>query len=73
MKARAVLPVLLLVGAILSTTGAPRALGERGAVVADTLGARRGNPAALAYTLRYAELLSDRLLRRRSRREAERS
>ncbi len=59
--------------AVDTTTGTPRPIGERGAVVADTLGARRGNPAALAYTLRYAELLSDRLLRRRSRREAGRN
>ena len=49
-----------------TTTGAPRVLGERGAVVADTVGPRRGNPAALAFTLKHAEALSDRLLKRRA-------
>ena len=48
-----------------TTTGSPRAIGERGAVVADTVGPRRGNPAALAFTLKHAEALSDRLLKRR--------
>ncbi|MFN4296641.1 MAG: YihY/virulence factor BrkB family protein [Brevundimonas sp.] len=47
-----------------TTVGAPRPMGERGAIMADTLGARRGNPAALAFTLRHAEALSDRLRRR---------
>lgn len=51
-----------------TTTGDPAVLGERGAVVADTVGPRRGNPAALAFTLRHAEALSDRLLKRRVRR-----
>ena len=50
-----------------TTTGDPRAIGERGAVVADTVGPRRGNPAALAFTLKHAEALSDRLLKRRVR------
>ena len=54
--------------AVDTTTGAPVALGERGAVVADTVGPRRGNLAALAFTLKHAEALSDRLLRRRVRR-----
>ncbi|WP_298747417.1 YihY/virulence factor BrkB family protein [uncultured Brevundimonas sp.] len=54
--------------AIDTTTGAPAGLGERGAVVADTVGPRRGSPAALAFTLKHAEALSDRLLRRRIRR-----
>lgn len=51
-----------------TTTGAPRPLGERGAVMADTIGARRGAPAALAFTLKHAGALSDRLTRRRRRR-----
>ena len=51
--------------AIDTTTGGPRPIGERGAVVADTVGPRRGNPAALAFTLKHAEALSDRLLKRR--------
>ncbi|MEY4555153.1 MAG: hypothetical protein RL093_272 [Pseudomonadota bacterium] len=50
-----------------TTTGAPLAIGERGAVVADTVGPKRGSPAALAFTLKHAEALSDRLLRRRIR------
>lgn len=56
--------------AVDTTTGEALPLGERGAVVADTLGAKRGNPAALAFTLRHAEALSDRLLKRRIRRDA---
>ena len=36
--------------------------------MADTVGPRRGNPAALAFTLKHAEALSDRLLKRRIRR-----
>ncbi|MFN3930536.1 MAG: YihY/virulence factor BrkB family protein [Brevundimonas sp.] len=54
--------------AIDTTTGDQRPIGERGAVVADTVGPRRGNPAALAFTLKHAEALSDRLLKRRIRR-----
>jgi membrane protein len=50
-----------------TTTGAPRPIGERGAVMADSIGPRRGNPAALAFTLKHAEALSDRLLKRRIR------
>jgi membrane protein len=53
--------------AVDTTTGAPLPIGERGAVVADTVGPRRGNPAALAFTMRHAEALSDRLLKRRAR------
>ncbi|RZJ05954.1 MAG: YihY/virulence factor BrkB family protein [Brevundimonas sp.] len=53
--------------AIDTTTGHPLAIGERGAVVADTVGPKRGNPAALAFTMRHAEALSDRLLKRKIR------
>ncbi|WP_342448293.1 YihY/virulence factor BrkB family protein [Brevundimonas alba] len=53
--------------AIDTTTGTPVGMGERGAVVADTVGPRRGNPAALAFTLKHAEALSDRLMKRRIR------
>ena len=53
--------------AIDTTTGAPEAIGDRGAVMADSIGARRGNPAALAFTLKHAEALADRLSRRRNR------
>ena len=56
--------------AVDTTTGDERPLGERGAVVADTIGPKRGNPAALAFTMRHAEALSDRLLKRRIRRDA---
>ena len=48
-----------------TTTGDARPLGDRGAIVADTVGPRRGNPAALAFTLKHAEALSDRLMKRR--------
>ncbi|WP_051651321.1 YihY/virulence factor BrkB family protein [Brevundimonas bacteroides] len=50
-----------------TTTGDPRPLGERGAVMADTVGPRQGSPAALSFTLRHAEALTDRLRRRRDR------
>ncbi len=50
-----------------TTTGAPQAIGERGAVMADSIGPRRGNPAALTFTLKHAEALADRLARRRNR------
>ncbi|WP_426039437.1 YihY/virulence factor BrkB family protein [Brevundimonas sp. DC300-4] len=53
--------------AIDTTTGSPAAIGERGAVMADSIGPRRGSPAALTFTLKYAEALADRLSRRRSR------
>lgn len=56
--------------AIDTTTGAALPIGERGAVVADTVGPRRGSPAALAFTLKHAEALSDRLLKRRIRRSS---
>ncbi len=52
-----------------TTTGDPMAIGQRGAVVADTVGPRRGSPAALAFTLKHAEALSDRLMKRRIRRQ----
>ena len=48
-----------------TTTGEARPLGERGAIVADTVGPKRGSPAALAFTLKHAEALSDRLMKRR--------
>lgn len=51
-----------------TTTGEPRAIGERGAVVADTVGPRRGNPAALAFTLKHAEAAAERLLKRKAAR-----
>lgn len=58
--------------AIDTTTGAPAAIGERGAVVADSVGAKRGNPVAVAFTLKHAEALSDRLLNRRIKRDGQR-
>ena len=51
-----------------TTVGAPLPIGERGAIMADSVGPRRGNPAALAFTLKYAEALGDRMLKRRVRR-----
>ncbi|MBO9500341.1 YihY/virulence factor BrkB family protein [Brevundimonas sp. A19_0] len=53
--------------AVDTTVGAPEPIGERGAVVADSVGAKRGSPAALSFTLKHAEAISDRLLRRRNR------
>ncbi|MEN5362375.1 YihY/virulence factor BrkB family protein [Brevundimonas intermedia] len=57
--------------AIDTTTGKPQPIGERGAMVADSVGARRGNPAALAFTQRQAEAVADRLLRRRVHRDGQ--
>jgi len=57
--------------AVDTTTGRAAPLGDRGAVVADSVGARRGNPAALAFTQKHAEAIADRLGRRRSRAERE--
>ena len=37
----------------------------RGAVMADSIGPRRGSPAALTFTLKHAEALSDRVMRRK--------
>lgn len=51
-----------------TTTGAPAPIGERGAVMADSVGPRRGNPAALAFTLKHAEAMADRVMRRGNRR-----
>lgn len=50
--------------AIDTTTGRPLPLGERGATVADTVGPRRGSPMALAFTLKRAEEVANRLERR---------
>jgi membrane protein len=55
--------------AIDTTTGKPLPLGERGAMVADSVGPRRGNPAALAFTQRQAEAVADKLLKRRLKRD----
>jgi len=52
-----------------TTTGEPAPLGDRGAVMADSVGPRRGNPAALAFTLKHAEAMADRVLRRKVRRD----
>lgn len=57
--------------AVDTTTGKPMPLGERGAMVADSVGARRGNPAALAFTQRQAEAVADKLLKRRLKRNAQ--
>lgn len=51
-----------------TTVGPPRPIGERGAIMADSVGARRGNPAALAFTLKYAESLGEKMIRRRRKR-----
>ncbi|MEN5146020.1 YihY/virulence factor BrkB family protein [Brevundimonas diminuta] len=49
-----------------TTIGAPLPIGERGAVMADSVGARRGNPAALAVTMKYAGALGERVMGRGS-------
>lgn len=53
--------------AIDTTTGPDQPLGKRGALVADSVGPRRGSPAALAFTMKHAEALANRLARRRVR------
>lgn len=53
--------------AVDTTTGAPLPIGERGAIMADTVGARRGNPAALAFTLKHAEAVADKVMRRKAK------
>lgn len=53
--------------AIDTTTGPEQPLGKRGAQVADSVGPRRGSPAALAFTLKHAEALANRLARRHER------
>jgi membrane protein len=55
--------------AVDTTTGAPMPLGQRGALVADSVGAKRGSPAALAFTLRHAEVVTDRLMKKKVRAE----
>ena len=59
--------------AVDTTVGEPEPIGERGAIVADSVGAKRGSPAALNFTLKHAEAISDRLLRRRNRKRARKS
>jgi len=59
--------------AIDTTVGPPVPLGDRGAVVADSVGAKRGSPAALAFTVKHVEAISDRLLRRQNRQRARES
>ena len=50
-----------------TTTGASRPIGERGALVADTVGPRRGSSAALTFTLKHAEAVADRVVKRRAK------
>ena len=51
--------------AVDTTTGQPEPLGGRGATVADTVGARRGNPAALAFTMKHAEDIANKVTKRK--------
>ncbi|WP_297803274.1 YihY/virulence factor BrkB family protein [uncultured Brevundimonas sp.] len=51
-----------------TTVGPDKPMGERGAIMADSVGARRGTPAALAFTLRYAESLGSKVAKRKKRR-----
>ncbi len=50
-----------------TTTGDALPLGERGALVADTVGPKQGSPAAARYTLNAAQELSRKLLKRQAR------
>jgi len=50
--------------AIDTTTGAPLPLGQRGALVADSVGARRGTSAEGSFTLKDSEVVNDRRMRR---------
>jgi len=50
-----------------TTTGAALPLGQRGALVADTIGPKTGSPLVARYTLNAAQELSRRVLRRHSR------
>jgi len=52
-----------------TTTGPPQPIGQRGALVADTIGPRRGSPAALAFTLKHTEAVADRLTRKRAKKD----
>lgn len=54
--------------AIDTTTGPPRPIGERGALMADSVGARRGSKAALDFTLKHDEEMADRRARAKARR-----
>ena len=56
--------------AVDTTIGKPLPIGERGAKVADSIAPRRGNPAALAFTQRHAEMMADRIMRRPNRHAA---
>ena len=51
--------------AIDTTTGAPLPLGQRGALVADSVGPRRGSPKAQSLTLKNEEARADRSLKDR--------
>lgn len=50
-----------------TTTGTPEPMGQRGALVADTVGPKQGSPAAVRYTLGGAQELSRKMLRRQTR------
>jgi membrane protein len=50
-----------------TTTGQEKPLGDRGALVADTVGPRRGKPGAAKFTMAGAEELSRRILLRNAR------
>lgn len=55
--------------AVDSTTGPPQPIGRRGALVADTIGPRRGSPRALNYTMKRAEELSRRHMLKHGKRD----
>lgn len=51
-----------------TTTGAAQPLGSRGAIVADTVGPRRGSPAALQFTLKHAEAMASKVIKKKAKR-----
>ena len=58
--------------AVDTTTGAARPIGQRGAQVADSVGARRGSKAALDFTLKHDEETAARRAKAQARRAAAR-
>lgn len=53
--------------AVDTTTGPPQPIGQRGALMADSVGARRGSKAALDFTLKHDEETADRRAKAKAR------
>lgn len=54
--------------AVDTTTGPPRPIGQRGALMADSVGARRGSKGALDFTLKHDEETADRRAKAQAKR-----